>query len=63
MITKEAVTLILVIAFIISVIIILLYNHWLRKNSNCIVDETNDSFHADFSNSKIDTSDIKIICK
>lgn len=63
MCTKEFVTLALIIAFIISIIIILLYNHRLRKNNNCIVDETSDILKSDFSNSKIDTSDIKIICK
>lgn len=63
MITKEAVTLTLIIAVIISIIIILLYNHWLRKNNNCILDETSGITQSDFSNSKIDTSDIKIICK
>lgn len=63
MCTKEFVTLALIIASIISIIIILLYNHWLRKNNNCIVDETSDILKSDFSNSKIDTSDIKIICK
>lgn len=63
MVTKEFVTLTLIIAFVISIIIILLYIHWLRKNNNCIVDETSDILESDFSNSKIDTSDIKIICK
>lgn len=64
MVTKEFVTLTLIIAFVISIIIILLYIHWLRKNNDCIVDdETSDILESHFSNSKIDTSDIKIISK
>lgn len=63
MITKDLVTLTLIIGFIISVIIILLYNHLFKRNSNYPLKATEDTFESNFSTSKIDDSDIKIICK
>ncbi len=62
LISKEFVTLALIISFTICTIIVLLYNSWLKRTSSF------KSYHdveaeSNFLDSKIDENDIKIICK
>lgn len=58
MITKEFVALTLFIAFIISLVICILYSHYIIKK-----DFKETKAVDDFESSEIDDSDIQIICK
>lgn len=62
MITKEFVTLALIISFIFCIIIVFLYNRYLKRTSS-FKSYHNVESENDFLDFKIDENDIKIVCK